>query len=96
MEDKSMQKSSFEEIWERIVANAGKTFHTINGLPFTYNVQKGMVRPSRTEYQISKTDFEKAYTMVPIKGPGAISKIVRGPSYLWAILHDKRVSLNEW
>jgi len=96
MEKKSMQKSSFEEVWKRIAANTGETFHTISGLPFTYNVKKDTVHPNRTEYQISKTDFEKAYTMVPIKGPGAINKIVRGPSYLWAILHDKRISLNEW
>lgn len=91
-----MCKSSFEEIWERIIANEGETFQTISGSPFTYNVKKGTVHLSRTEYQISRSDFEKAYTLVPIRGPGAISKIVRGPSYLWAILHDKRISLSEW
>jgi hypothetical protein len=91
-----MPKSSFEKIWERIIANADKTFHTITGLPFTYKTKGNTVYPSRTEYQISKSDFEKAYEMVPIKGPGVISNIVRGPTYVWAILHDRRISLDEW
>jgi hypothetical protein len=30
--------------------------------------------------------------MLPINGPGEIGEIVRGPSYVWAILHDRRIS----
>jgi len=91
-----MPKTSFEEIWERIIANAGRIFHTINGLPFTYRIKGTIVLPSRTDYQISMSDFEKAYEMVPIRGPGVISNIVRGSAYVWAILHDQRISLDEW
>jgi hypothetical protein len=43
-------------------------------------------------YRISKNDFEKVYRMLPINGPGEIGEIVRGPSYVWAILHDRRIS----
>jgi len=91
-----MPESSFEEIWKRIVANAGETFHTITGLPFTYKIKENTLHPSRTEYQIAKSDFKKAYGIVPIRGPGVINNIVRGPAYVWAILHDQRVSSDNW
>jgi hypothetical protein len=40
--------------------------------------------------------FRKAYEMVPIKGHGGINEIVRGPAYVWAVLHDARISSGEW
>ncbi len=55
-----------------------------------------MFIPSRTEYAISKVDIKKASKLLPISGPGQISQIVRGPSYLWAVLHDERISNGEW
>lgn len=71
-------------------------FQTITGLRFTYEISgKGFV-PSRTNYRISRTDFEDAYQCVPIEGPGVINEIVRGPAYVWAVLHDPRISLSQW
>ena len=89
-------KTSFNEVFNRILAHKGETFHTITGLPFTYEIRGNIFYPSRTHYQISRSDFEKAYDMVPIKGPGIINDIVRGPTYIWAVLHDQRISLGEW
>ena len=31
--------------------------------------------------------------MVPIPGPGSINRIVQGPAYVWAVLHDDRKDL---
>ena len=90
-----MSKKSFEEIWSRIIEHAGETFHTKKGLPFTYKIIGEMFVPSRTKYMISKNDVKKAYQMLPLSGPGEINQIVRGPSYLWAVLHDKRISRDE-
>jgi len=90
-----MPNTPFEEIWSRIVTHEGKTFHTITGLEFTYKIYGDGFYPSRTNYRISKTDFRKAYQKVPIEGPGIINDIVRGPSYVWATLHDRRISLGE-
>jgi len=84
---------AFEEIWKRIVAYQGEEFLTIQGLPFTYRIIGNTLRPSRTVYNISKSDFKKAYRMFPIKGPGVINQIVRGPAYVWAILHDPRITM---
>jgi hypothetical protein len=91
-----MAKPAFEEVWKRILACEGKEFKTITSLPFTYEMRGCSLRPSRTEYNISKSDIAKAYAMVPLSGPGKITKLVRGPAYMWAILHDKRISLGEW
>ena len=87
---------SFQEIWTRIVAHPGQTFHTKTALEFTYEMEGDGFCPSRAAYRISKTDFETAYDMVPIDGPGVINNIVRGPAYVWAVLHDNRISSGEW
>jgi len=75
-----MTSPPFEEIWDRIVAHAGEPFHTKTGLPFTYGIKRNGFYPSRTNYRIPKTDFEEAYQLVPVEGPGVINEIVRGPS----------------
>ncbi len=62
-----------------------------SGLAFTYRVVGNAVIPSRTRYQIARSDFEKAYELVPLGGPGEINRLVRGPAYVWGILHDTRV-----
>ena len=81
----------FERIWRKIKALEGEKFFTKTGLPFTYEIDGIALYPDRTKYRISKKDFEKAYSMVPLDGPGEIIHIVRGPSYVWGILHDKRI-----
>jgi len=91
-----MRNPRFEEIWRRIVDHAGETFHTITGLEFTYKVDADAFYPSRTDYRIARANFEKAYELVPIDGPGRISWIVRGPSYVWGVLHDQRISRGAW
>jgi hypothetical protein len=86
----------FEVIWARITALQGEQFSTITGLPFTYSVNGEGLFPSRTDYRLSRGDFETAYALVPIPGPGVINNDVRGPAYVWAILHDQRVSQGAW
>jgi len=51
---------------------------------------------SRTNCNLPKSDFAIAYDLMPVDGPGAINKKVHGPSYIWAILHDKRISGENW
>lgn len=91
-----MPNTPFEEIWRRIVTHEGEIFRTKTGLEFTYRIDGEGFYPSRTSYRISKTDFRRAYEIVPIGGPGVINDIVRGPAYVWAVLHDQRISLGEW
>lgn len=85
-------KSAFDPVWARIKAHAGHAFETKTGRPFTFEVAGNSVVPSRTHYQIGRGDFEKAWELFPLDGPGDISSKVRGSAYVWAILHDRRIA----
>ena len=80
--------TQFETVWRRILFCEGEEFATISGLPFEYEVSGNIFRVNRTQYNIQRSDFERAYAHVPIAGPGDISKLVRGSAYIWAVLHD--------
>lgn len=83
--------SAVDAVWKRIESLQGQVFRTKTGMPFTYVVSGRTLRVDRTDYTLSISDFAKAIDRVPFDGPGAISKEVRGPSYIWSILHDPRV-----
>ena len=91
-----MPEVPFEVVWGRIVKHQGEIFRTKTGLEFTYSIKGDYLYPSRTNYRISKADFMRVYDLLPVEGPGSISYIVRGPAYIWAILHDTRISLGAW
>ena len=91
-----MNTPIIEHTWPRIKCLEGQEFRTKTGKPFTYSIYGDSLTPSRTDYNIGKIEFAKALAKVPLKGPGEISQTVRGPSYVWAILHDPRVRETDW
>ncbi|OBY25225.1 hypothetical protein [Leisingera sp. JC1] len=91
-----MPKSTIEEVWNRIGALAGREFQTISGKTFTYSMDGDGFITSRTDYRLGRADVEKALALVPLSGPGEVNQLVRGPAYLWAILHDQRVRNADW
>jgi hypothetical protein len=82
---------SFEEIWFKIEKYAGETFRTKDGQEFTYTVQGDIFISDEPEQTISKNDFKKAYQS-PDVDPGEMVKIVKGPAFVWSVLHDKRIA----
>lgn len=86
-----MEDIMFNEVWNRIIQNEGATFKTKTGIEFKYEICKDGLITSRTTYKLSKSDFKKAFDILPLDGPGKINDIVRGPAYIWAILNDKRI-----
>ena len=92
----STPKPSISELWNRLRGAEGQEFETKTGMPFTYEISGDVFRPSRTEYNISKAEFQKALIRVPFDGPGVINKTVRGPSYVRAVLHGKRIRKQDW
>ena len=89
-------KPPFVVVWKNIKDCSGAIFYTKTGYPFTYTVIDDVVRTSRTNYALYMDQFEKAYALAPVKGPGEYSNMVRGPSYVWAILHDDRIRKKQW
>lgn len=90
------RQPSFETVWARIKALQGESFETKTGKLFTFEINGDVFRPSRTKYNISAADFRKALALVPFEGPGEVNNLVRGPAYVWAVLHDRRVRKQEW
>jgi hypothetical protein len=82
---------SFDAVWQRIEAHAGKEFLTKTGLPFTYEVVGTSVVPDRTGYPLHVSNFRAAFDLLPLSGPGQINTLVRGPAYVYAILTDRRI-----
>ena len=85
-----------ETVWSRIKNHQGAIFETKTGKDFTFEISGNVFNPSRTKYNISKSDFEKVLPLVPLDGPGTISNLVRGSAYIWAVLHDPRIRKQEW
>ena len=88
--------ANIKEVWARIVRYEGEEFQTTTGLPFTCEIRGDVFFPSRTDYQVSKADFEKALKLVPFDGPGVVNHLIRGPSYVWAVLHDPRIRSGDY
>ncbi|MDA7957053.1 MAG: hypothetical protein MPK11_05055 [Gammaproteobacteria bacterium] len=89
-------KLGIDVIWKRIEAHESGDFETKRGEPFTYKISENVLYPSRTDFQLHKNEFEKVLPLLPLSGPGEINELVFGPSYIWAILHDRRIRQNDW
>ncbi len=81
----------FEDVWRNIISHAGEEFYTKKNIAFRYKIINNYVVPDRTNYPLSKANFQKAAEFMPLEGPGQINNLVRGPSYVFAILSDKRI-----
>ena len=85
----------FEATWERVVRNAGEFFKTGEGTWFTYKVDGEHLLPSHSELRIPRSDFQKAFPLLPVH-PAKLNKFVSGPKFVWAVLHDPRISEGKW
>lgn len=81
----------FDPIWNKICSHEGLEFTTATGLTFTYSISGNSLLPSRTKYQIARSDFEKAWELLPSASRSELNSAVRGPSYIVAILKDSRM-----
>ncbi len=87
---------NIDKVWNRIKAHEGDDFETKRGKPLTYKINDKILHTSRTKRHIHKNEFKKALKHVPCDGPGVLSNMVQGSSYIWAILHDKRIRKKDW
>lgn len=84
-------RASIDEVWSRVKRHEGETFRKKRGEEFTYTVSGSVLRPSCAKQNLPRSEFAKALAVWPLDGPGAISNLVRGSAYIWAILHDGRI-----
>ena len=86
---------TFDTIWTRIESHAREEFRQIQGGKFTYDVIGGHVVPDRTNQQIPRSHFEEAFALVPLPNTVAVHHL-RGPSYILAVLMDRRIRGGDW
>ena len=84
---------SIDIVWSRIATHKGETFHQKRGKPFTYRVEGGTVCLDTTNQAIARGQFKEALDRMPLSGPGQINDL-RGPSYIYAILTDRRITID--
>ena len=92
-----MAEIDIDEVWERIEAHEGEEFVTKSGRrKFTYSIYGRALHPDHTERSIGIGNFQKTLELMPLEGPGEISDVVQGSSYVWAILHDRRIRRSDY
>jgi hypothetical protein len=83
--------ATFERVWRNILAHAGEQFFTKRGIAFRYTVDGNAIVPEHTGYPLHMSQVRLAVDRWPVSGPGQLNDIVRGPSYLYALLADERI-----
>ena len=83
-----------EELWEEIVRNQGKIFHTVKGLEFRYQVIGGELFVDRRSKSITRATVEKAWDKLQaapeaVTGPKSLG--VFGAPYVWAIFKELKI-----
>lgn len=79
----------------RIEAHAGEEFQQIRGGRFTYAVHGASLRLSRTNQNIPISYLEQAAELLPLENTVPVQHL-RGPSYIYAILMDRRIRWDDW
>jgi hypothetical protein len=90
-----LTRPDFDEVWERILRCAGEIFIQKRGGQFSFDIRGETLELSRTNQNLSRAVFEKAYESVPLDMPSRLNHL-RAPSYLFAILMDPRVRREDW
>ena len=90
-----MRKSNIEVVWGRIKGLAGDVLYQLRGKPFSYEVEGDYLLLSTTNYKLSKKHVQEALSLVPLDNTVPVQHL-RAPSYIYAILMDKRVRLHDW
>jgi len=85
---------AIEIVWSRIKQHEGEEFHQIRGKEFIYTIIGNNLIPP-TNRTIPKSDFGKALELVPLSGTTEVQHL-QGPSYIYAILMDKRIRQSDW
>ena len=84
-----------DHLWTRLAAHEGDVFRQIRGGEFTYALADGSILPDRTDWAIPRKHMEEALTLVPLQSTVPIQHLY-GPSYIYAVLMDERIRLQDW
>jgi hypothetical protein len=88
-----------EVVWRAIQNHQGEQFHTVRGLPFTFEVEGNGIwffrGRKRIERKLTRTQVETAISRCPLQSTTEIKDLMDYP-YLFALLMDPRVRGQAW
>lgn len=88
-----------ETVWRLIQKHRGEPFHTVRGLPFTYEVEGNGIwffrDKKRINRKLTRTQTEEAISLCPLNSTTEIKHLMDYP-YLFAVLMDKRIRGQAW
>jgi hypothetical protein len=88
-----------EAVWRVIQNHQGEQFHTVRGLPFTFEVQGNGIwffrDRKRVNRKSTRTQIEVAISRCPLKSTTEIKDLMDYP-YLFALLMDRRIRGHAW
>lgn len=90
-----MAKIIIDTIWDRIKAHASEKFQQIRGKNFQYEVGGDYIKLGTTNQAIPKKHIAEALEIAPLENTVSVQHL-RAPSYIYAILMDKRIRKNDW
>ncbi len=83
-----------QTVWMNIRKNEGEQFHTKTGIAFVYKITGNSVQPIPVNgskiFPISQAVLEKSMKLMPFNNTVPLQKF-RAPSYIYALLTDKRI-----
>jgi hypothetical protein len=88
-----------DAVWRVIQNYQGEQFHTVRGLPFSFEVQGNGIwffrGGKRVNRKLTRTQVELAISRCPLKSTTEIKDLMDYP-YLFALLMDRRVRGQAW
>jgi hypothetical protein len=84
-----------DELSDRLARHEGEEFKQIRGKPFRYRLSGSGLVPDTTDWVIPRTHFAKGLERVPLANTTPLQDLF-GPSYLYALLMDRRIRGSDW
>ena len=84
-----------DELWSRLGRHEGEEFKQIRGKPFRYSLTDAGLAPDTTDWVIPRTHLATALERVPLKNTVPVQDLF-GPSYVYAVLMDRRIRRHDW
>jgi hypothetical protein len=88
-----------EAVWQLVANHQGEQFHTVSGLPFTFEVEGAGIwffrDGKRVNRKLTRTQFEVALSRCPLTHTTEIKDLMDYP-YLFAVLMDGRIRNQAW
>ena len=86
-------------VWRRVCKHQGESFQTARALPFTYEVEGAGIwffrDGRRVNRKLRRTQFDIALSRCPLTSTTEIKDLM-DYAYLFAVLKDGRIRVQEW